>query len=110
VQEGIPEEEEARQGHVRQEEAQEVGVTQVVAVGGNGAVTAALSPREHEVVRLVAGGGTNEEIAERLVISPRTVQSHVNRAMRKTGARNRTDLAVLSVEAGLAPERRGIRA
>jgi DNA-binding CsgD family transcriptional regulator len=80
------------------------------AVSENGAVTADLSPREFEVVRLIAGGATNEEIAERLLISPRTVQSHVNRAMRKAAARNRTDLAVLAVEAGLVPERRGLRA
>lgn len=72
---------------------------------GDSVVTAALSPRELDVVKLVAGGATNEEIAERLVISPRTVQSHVDRAMRKAGARNRTDLAVLAVQAGMAPER-----
>ena len=60
------------------------------------------------MVRLIAGGATNEEIAERLVISPRTVQSHVDRAMRKTAARNRTDLAVLAVQSGLAPEREGL--
>jgi DNA-binding CsgD family transcriptional regulator len=70
-------------------------------------MTGALSARELEVVKLIAGGATNEEIAERLVISPRTVHSHVNRARRKTGARNRTDLAVIAVQAGLLPNREG---
>ena len=68
-------------------------------------VTAALSPREVEVVLLVAGGATNDEIAARLFISPRTVQSHVDNSMRKTSVRNRTELAVLAVREGLVPER-----
>jgi DNA-binding CsgD family transcriptional regulator len=64
-----------------------------------------LSVREVEVVQLVAGGATNDEIAEQLVLSARTIQSHVENAMRKTGTRNRTELAVLAVHDGLAPRR-----
>lgn len=52
----------------------------------------ALSTREREVVDLVAAGHTNREIAERLFLSPRTVEHHVERAMRKLGAQSRTQL------------------
>ena len=65
--------------------------------------TDALSVREVEVVQLVAGGATNEEIARQLVLSPRTIQSHVENAMKKTGTRNRTELAVLAVREDLVP-------
>lgn len=65
--------------------------------------TDALSVREVEVVQLVADGATNEEIAAHLVLSPRTIQSHVKAATEKTGTRNRTELAVLAVRAGLVP-------
>jgi DNA-binding NarL/FixJ family response regulator len=64
--------------------------------------TASLSSREVEVARLVAQGLTNDEIAAALVISPRTVHSHVVSAMRKAGARNRAHLAAISVREGLA--------
>ena len=67
--------------------------------------TAALTQRELEVVKLVAGGATNEEIAMSLVVSPRTIHSHLDNSLRKTGARNRTELAVLSVLEGLEPAR-----
>lgn len=67
-------------------------------------LTDRLSVREVEVVQLVADGATNEEIAARFVLSPRTIQSHVKSAMEKTGTRNRTELAVLAVRAGLVPE------
>lgn len=68
-------------------------------------LTDTLSVREVEVVQLVASGATNEEIADRLFLSPRTIQSHVENATRKTGTRNRTELAVLAVMEGLVPER-----
>jgi DNA-binding CsgD family transcriptional regulator len=63
-----------------------------------------LSPREHEVVRLLVGGRTNREIAELLFLSPKTVGRHVESAMRKLGVPSRTALAVRVVETGLAPE------
>ena len=52
-----------------------------------------LSPREEEVARLAALGRTNREIAEALVLSPRTVQDHVAKAMRKLGVESRKALA-----------------
>jgi DNA-binding NarL/FixJ family response regulator len=52
-----------------------------------------LSRRELEVLALIAEGATNAQIAERLVIAPSTVESHVKRILRKLGARNRTEAA-----------------
>ena len=63
---------------------------------------AALTPREREVVELVAHGLSNEEIAERLYLSPLTAKTHVNRSMMKVGARDRAQLVVLAYQAGLA--------
>jgi DNA-binding CsgD family transcriptional regulator len=60
-----------------------------------------LSPREREVVRLVAGGQTNREIAETLVLSRQTVAGHLHSAMRKLNVSSRTALAVTAVEDGL---------
>jgi DNA-binding CsgD family transcriptional regulator len=52
-----------------------------------------LSEREAEVAQLVAVGASNREIAESLLIAPKTVERHVSNAMIKLGARNRTELA-----------------
>jgi DNA-binding NarL/FixJ family response regulator len=60
-----------------------------------------LTEREREVVALVAAGLTNDEIAERLVISPATARTHVSRSMVKLGARDRAQLVVLAYESGL---------
>ena len=60
-----------------------------------------LTEREREVTRLVGGGLSNIEIGERLSISPATAKTHVNRAMMKTGARDRAQLVVLAYETGL---------
>ncbi|MGT2425765.1 response regulator [Amnibacterium kyonggiense] len=60
-----------------------------------------LTDREREVLTLVAGGLTNEEIAERLFLSPLTAKTHVSRAMGKLGARDRVQLVVLAYETGL---------
>jgi RNA polymerase sigma factor (sigma-70 family) len=62
----------------------------------------ALTDREREVMRLVAEGLSNEEIAERLVVSPATAKTHVSRAMVKLGARDRAQLVVFAYESGLA--------
>jgi DNA-binding NarL/FixJ family response regulator len=64
-----------------------------------------LSEREREVVALVAGGLSNGEIADRLVISPATAKTHVSRAMLKLGARHRAQLVVLAYETGLVRPR-----
>ena len=61
-----------------------------------------LTPREREVVALVAQGLSNADIAERLVISSATSRTHVSRAMLKLGARNRARLVTFAFHAGLA--------
>ncbi|MZD07547.1 response regulator [Streptomyces sp. SID5785] len=66
---------------------------------------AALTGREREVLVLVAGGHSNDEIAERLEVSPLTVKTHVNRAMAKCGARDRAQLVVIAYESGLVRPR-----
>lgn len=58
-----------------------------------------LSDRETEIIALVVEGLSNQEIADRLVLSRRTVQGHVARAMRKTGTSTRTQLAVWALRA-----------
>ena len=60
-----------------------------------------LTKRERQVMVLVAAGLTNDEIAERLVISPTTAKTHVSRAMIKLGARDRAQLVVYAYETGL---------
>lgn len=60
-----------------------------------------LTPREREMVALVATGATNDEIAAGLYVSPLTVKTHVNRAMMKLGARDRAQLVVIAYESGL---------
>jgi DNA-binding NarL/FixJ family response regulator len=53
----------------------------------------------------VAAGHSNDEIAERLEVSPLTVKTHVNRAMAKLGARDRAQLVVIAYESGLVRPR-----
>jgi DNA-binding NarL/FixJ family response regulator len=60
-----------------------------------------LTDREREVVALVAGGLSNEEIAAQLYISPATARTHVSRAMVKLNARDRAQLVVFAYESGL---------
>jgi DNA-binding NarL/FixJ family response regulator len=61
----------------------------------------ALTEREREVMALVAEGLTNNEIGERLFVSPLTVKTHVSRAMVKLGARDRIQLVVIAYQSGL---------
>jgi DNA-binding NarL/FixJ family response regulator len=68
----------------------------------NGDRLAALTEREREVVRLVATGLSNEEIARDLVISPLTAKTHITRAIAKLGVRDRVQLVIVAFEEGLA--------
>lgn len=65
---------------------------------------ARLSPRERELVALVAGGLTDAQIAQRLVISVRTVRSHLDRIRDKSGARRRAELTRLAATLGVIPQ------
>jgi DNA-binding NarL/FixJ family response regulator len=60
-----------------------------------------LTEREREVMGLVAEGLSNDEIAERLYVSPMTAKTHVSRAMTKLAARDRAQLVVFAYESGL---------
>ncbi len=62
-----------------------------------------LTPRELEVLRLIAAGGTNKAIAATLVISEHTVARHVQNMLSKLGFSSRTSLAAFAVEQGLSP-------
>lgn len=67
----------------------------------------ALTPRELEVTALVAHGLSNDEIADRMVLSPTTVKTHVSRAMTKLAARDRAQLVVMAYQSGLVAGRAG---
>ncbi|MFI6493842.1 response regulator [Streptomyces sp. NPDC050564] len=60
-----------------------------------------LTPRERDVTSLVALGLSNDEIAERLFVSPLTAKTHINRAMTKLAARDRAQLVVIAYQCGL---------
>ncbi|WP_330307834.1 MULTISPECIES: response regulator transcription factor [unclassified Streptomyces] len=60
-----------------------------------------LTAREREVMALAAEGQSNTEIAERLVVSPLTVRTHIHRAMTKLNARDRAQLVVIAYQSGL---------
>lgn len=74
----------------------------VLAARGPGASVVSLTGRESDVLRLVVEGLTARQIASRLVLSPRTVENHVQHILRKVGLPNRAALVRYAVEEGLA--------
>ncbi|HWM05356.1 MAG TPA: response regulator transcription factor [Actinophytocola sp.] len=79
-------------------------VTQPLHTGTRAGLTE-LTNREREAVALVAQGLSNDEIAQRMVISPTTAKTHVNRAMTKLHARDRAQLVIHAYESGLVTPR-----
>jgi DNA-binding NarL/FixJ family response regulator len=73
----------------------------VAAATPSGDRLAVLTEREREVVRLVATGLSNDQIAAELVISPLTAKTHVTRAIGKLGVRDRVQLVIVAYEDGL---------
>ncbi len=63
-----------------------------------------LTVREREIARAITEGLTNTEIAARFVLSESTVKAHINRILRKLGARDRVDIVIRGHRAGLAPD------
>ncbi len=70
------------------------------AVRPGGHALARLSPREHDVVRLVAAGRTNDEIGADLGIGSKTVETHLARLFERLGVASRTELAIRAVREG----------
>ncbi|WP_353951523.1 response regulator transcription factor [Knoellia sp. S7-12] len=68
---------------------------------GDRATFGALTPREHEVLHLVALGLSNAEISDRLTVTDETVKTHVSRVLAKLGVRDRVQAVVLAYEAGI---------
>ena len=62
-----------------------------------------ITDREREILELVAGGETDQDIAQQLTISVRTVHSHLDRIRDKTGSRRRADLTRFAIQRGIRP-------
>jgi len=73
------------------------GLASVLARGADGSQMATLSPREREILHLLADGLTGQKIAEQLFLSPETVRTHVRNATAKLGAKTRVQAVALAV-------------
>jgi DNA-binding NarL/FixJ family response regulator len=102
-------------GEASLDEAIQTRVVEAVTAGAGGEVAAAaesgkgelpddLTAREAEVLGLIAGGLSNQEIAEQLVVSPATVKSHVNHLFAKIGARDRAQAVGYAYRHGLVAQ------
>ena len=70
--------------------------------GQRSAVTAGLSPREREVLRLIAAGRSNQQIADELSVSRRTATTHATNILNKLGLDSRAELIAFAFRHGLA--------
>ncbi|NMB24281.1 MAG: response regulator transcription factor [Firmicutes bacterium] len=77
------------------------GALEVENVSNEGTQFAKLTPREKEVLQLIAKGLANDEIAKTLFISRHTVKNHITSIYRKMGSRNRTKVALWAIRYGL---------
>lgn len=81
----------------------------VVGDGGDvRAITGVLTPREQQVLRLVAHGHSNRDITERFVLSEATVKTHVARILMKTGSRDRAAAVALAWQTGFVRQGEGL--
>ncbi len=80
----------------------DAGAMQSVMTRRQDEVGSDLTPREREVLALLAAGLSNQDIAERLVLSVGTVRLHVSNILAKLGAPNRTSAAIIALKHGLA--------
>jgi DNA-binding CsgD family transcriptional regulator len=74
-----------------------------LSVGTNASALVQLSPREREILDLLADGMTGNAIAEHLFLSPETVRTHVRNATTKLGAKTRVQAVALAVRQRRAP-------
>ena len=93
----------ARRGEVHLDPAVARRLTAALRGGATGSSPSSLTDREREILRLVAAGMANQEIADSLLISERTARTHVSNILSKLGLKSRTQAALWAVQQGLAP-------
>lgn len=82
--------------------APEAAEAMLTASAGDAAGAVPLTDREREVLRLIAGGRSNREIARELTVAEKTVKTHVSNVLMKLGVQDRTQAALYAVRHGLA--------